>query len=60
MNALKHAGCGGPIVKNGDTLQCKTCHRQIVDPRELAPRGGWEQPEAAIQPPVPLVGVTLL
>ena len=41
-NALRHAGCGGNIVRMLDgKLQCECCQLRIIDALELMPRGGW-------------------
>lgn len=59
MNALTHAGCGGSIVKWQGKLQCAVCNARIVDPRELAPRGGWEGKPSQGVSRVPPFGVVL-
>jgi hypothetical protein len=45
MNALTRAGCGGNVALTANGLACERCLLRIIDPLELAPRGGWVPPK---------------
>ncbi len=59
MNALQHAGCGGPIVRVDAGIACETCSVRITDPLELTPHGGWEGVPTVAVARAPQTGVVL-